>query len=91
MKEALGAPASADVDKLRLTIDEQSKKLKEKDEHIAALQKMVCDCTRLRRLTLTAARAVSIPRFALLFSHLAMHSTFVLRVCVIDRLSSWMI
>ncbi len=42
MKEALGAPASSDVDKLRAVIDEQQKKLKEKEEHIAALQKMVC-------------------------------------------------
>jgi len=46
MKEALGAPASADVEKLRATIDDQQKKLKEKDEHIAALQKMLDDLSK---------------------------------------------
>jgi len=46
MKEALGAPASADVDKLRATIDDQAKKLAAKDEHIQALQKMLDDLNK---------------------------------------------
>jgi len=46
MKESLGAPASADVEKLRATIDDLSKKLKEREEHITALQKMLDDLNK---------------------------------------------
>jgi len=41
IKEYLGAPSAADVDKLRVSVEEQAKQIKERDEHIAALKKLL--------------------------------------------------